>query len=107
MRRFHGVVVLAPPRAAGWAATHDLYDIVRNEPYEPWIVAQKLHEMGIPAGTDVGYIGAGTDAYWAHLAGVRIIVEIPRTDQPRFIAADTARGEGVLALCAPLGARTS
>ena len=105
MKRFHAVVVLAPALAAGWAATHDLYGIVRNEPYEPWIVAQKLHEMGIPAGTDVGYIGAGTDAYWAHLAGVRIIVEIPRTDQPRFIAADTARRQEVLALFTSVGAR--
>ncbi len=105
MKRFHLVVVLAPALAAGWAATHDLYDVVRNEPYEPWVVAQKLHEMGIPAGTDVGYIGAGTDAYWAHLAGVRIIVEIPRTEQPRFIAADTARRQEVLALFTSVGAR--
>ncbi len=104
MKRFHLVVVLAPALAAGWAATHDLYDVVRNEPYEPWVVAQKLHEMGIPAGTDVGYIGTGTDAYWAHLAGVRIIVEIPRTEQPRFIAADTARRQEVLALFTSVGA---
>ncbi len=104
MKRFHLVVVLAPALAAGWAATHDLYDLVRNEPYEPWVVAQKLHEMGIPAGTDVGYIGAGTDAYWAHLAGVRIIVEIPRTEQPRFIAADTARRQEVLVLFTSVGA---
>ncbi len=105
MKRFHLVVVLAPALAAGWAVTHDLYDLVRNEPYEPWVVAQKLHEMGIPAGTDVGYIGAGTDAYWAHLAGVRIIVEIPRTEQPRFIAADTARRQEVLALFTSVEAR--
>src|SRR5260370_26722797 len=93
MKRFHLVVVLAPALAAGWAAMHDLYDVVRNEPNEPWVVAQKLHEMGIPAGTDVGHIGAGTDAYWAHLAGVRIIPEIPRIAQPRCIAAATARSQ--------------
>ena len=104
MKRFHLVVVLAPALAAGWAATHDLYDVVRNEPNEPWVVAQKLHEMGIPAGTDVGHIGAGTGAYWAHLAGVRIIVEIPRTEQSRFIAADTARRQEVLALFTSVGA---
>ena len=104
MKRFHLVVVLAPALAAGWAATHDLYEVVRNEAYEPWVVAQKLPEMGIPAGTDVGYIGTGTDAYWAHLAGVRIIVEIPRTEAPRFIAADTARKQEVLALFSSVGA---
>ena len=95
---------LAPAIAAGWAAAHDLYDVVRNEPYEPWVVAQELHEMGIPAGANVGYIGAGTDAYWAHLAGVRIIVEIPRTEQARFIAADVVRRQEVLELFTSVGA---
>jgi len=101
MKRFHLVVVLAPALAAGWAATHDLYDLVRNEPYEPWVVAQKLHEMGIPAGTDVGYIGAGTDAYWAHLAGVRIIVEIR---EPSSLASSLRiRREGrKFSCCSPL-----
>jgi hypothetical protein len=105
VRRFHFVVVLAPALAAGWAATHDLYDAVRNEPYEPRVVAQELHEMGIPAGTDVGTIGTGTDAYWAHLAGVRIIAEIPKTEQPRFIAADATRRQEVLVLFTSVGAR--
>jgi len=104
VRRFHLVVVMAPVLAAGWAAMHDLYDIVRNEPYEPWVVAQQLHAMGISSGTGVGYIGPGLDAYWAHLAGVRIIVEIPNIEQPRFIAADAARRQEVLALFTSVGA---
>ena len=104
VRRFHLVVVMAPVLAAGWAAMHDLYDIVRNEPYEPWVVAQQLHAMGISSGTGVGYIGTGLDAYWAHLAGVRIIVEIPNIEQPRFIAADAARRQEVLALFTSVGA---
>ncbi|HYL86177.1 MAG TPA: hypothetical protein VE263_18275 [Candidatus Angelobacter sp.] len=106
VRRFQFVVVLAPALAAGWAATHDLYDAGRNGPYEPWVVAQKLHDVGIPAGTDVGYIGTGTDAYWAHLAGVRIVAEIPGVEQARFIAADTARRQQVLGLFVSVGART-
>src|SRR5256886_17333622 len=74
-----------------WAVGRDLYAAIRNRPYEPWVVAQQLHAMGIPPGTDVGYIGTGLDAYWAHLAGVRIIVEIPDIEQARFVAADAAR----------------
>jgi len=61
--------------------------------------------MGIPPGTDFGYIGTGLDAYWAHLAGVRIIVEIPDAQQSRFIGADAARRQKVLALLSSSGAK--
>jgi hypothetical protein len=44
-------------------------------------------------------------AYWAHLAGVRIIAEIPDKEQPRFVAADAARRQQVLALFSSAGAR--
>jgi hypothetical protein len=105
LRRFHVVAILAPALAVAWAAASDLYDVIRNRPYEPWVVAQQLHAMGIAAGTDMGYIGTGGDAYWAHLAGVRIIVEVPYTELPRFIAADAARRQQVLALFSSVGAR--
>jgi hypothetical protein len=105
VRRFHLVVILAPAIAIGWAAGRDIYDVARNKPYEPWIVAQQLHEMGIPAGTDVGYIGTGLDAYWAHLAGVRIIVEIPDEQQSRFIGANAARRQQVLTLFSSAGGK--
>lgn len=105
VRRFHIIVVLAPALAVGWAVARDLYDVVRNKSYEPWVVAQRLHEMGIPPGTDFGYIGTGLDAYWAHLAGVRIIVEIPDAQQSRFIGADAARRQKVLALLSSSGAK--
>jgi hypothetical protein len=105
LRCFHLVIILAPALAVGWAVARDLYDVIRNKPYEPWVVAQQLHAMGIPPGTDVGYIGTGLGAYWAHLAGVRIIVEIPNIEQPRFVAADAARRQQVLALFSSVGAR--
>ena len=105
LRRFHLVIILGPALAVGWAVARDLYDVIRNKPYEPWVVAQQLHAMGIPPGTDVGYIGTGLGAYWAHLAGVRIIVEIPNIEQPRFVAADAARRQQVLALFSSVGAR--
>jgi hypothetical protein len=89
--------------AITWAVGRDLQDVIRNQPYEPWVVAQRLHEMGIAPGTDVGYIGTGLDSYWAHLAGVRIIAEIPDGEQPRFVAADAARRQQVLALFSSAG----
>jgi hypothetical protein len=105
VRRFLGVVILAPALAVAWAVGRDLYDVVRNKPYEPWVVAQRLHEMGIPPGTDVGYIGTGLNAYWAHLAGMRIIVEIPDDQQSRFMGANAARRQQVLALFTSIGAK--
>ena len=105
VRRFHFVIILAPALAIAWAAGRDLYDVARNKPFEPWVVAQRLHEMGIPPGTDVGYIGTGLDAYWAHLAGVRIIVEIPDEQQSRFIRAGATRRQQVLALFSSVGAK--
>jgi hypothetical protein len=61
--------------------------------------------MGIAPGTDMGSLGSGGDAYWGHLAGVRIVVEISYTDLPRFVAADAARRQQVLALFSSVGAR--
>lgn len=69
VRRFQFAIMLAPALAIAWAAGRDIYDVARNKPYELWVVAQRLHEMGISPGTDVGYIGTGLNAYWAHLAG--------------------------------------
>ena len=105
VRRFHLVIVLAPALAIAWAAGRDLNTVVRHKPYEPWVVAQRLNEMGISPGTDVGYIGTGLDAYWAHLAGVRIVVEIPDEQEPRFIRAGAARRQQVLALFSSAGAK--
>ena len=52
--------------------------------------------MGIPPGARVGSIGTGLSAYWAHLAGVQIIAEVPERDQTSFSSADPARKEEAL-----------
>jgi hypothetical protein len=105
LRRFQFVVILAPALTVAGAAAIDLFDVIQNKPYEPWVVAQQLHTMGISTGADVGFIGTGLEAYWAHLAGVRIITEIPPGEQQRFVASDAARRQQVLALFASAGAK--
>jgi hypothetical protein len=104
-RRMILMTVLVPALAITWALGRDLNDVTGNKPYEPWLVAQRLHDTGIAPGTDVGYIGTGTDAYWAHLAGVRIIAEIPDKEQAHFVAADAVRRQQILALFISVGAR--
>jgi hypothetical protein len=103
--RFHLVMILAPALAVAWAVSRDLFDVIANKPYEPWVVAQELHNMGIPQGTEVGVIGSAGDIYWAHLGGMRIIAEIPEKEDLRFIAADGARKQRVLALFTSIGAK--
>lgn len=105
LKRSQLVIVLAPALAVGWAAVQDVVEVVRNRPYEPWVVSQEIHRMGIPAGMEVGYIGTGLDAYWAHLASVRIIAEVPDGEEPRYVAADAARRRQVLALFSSVGAK--
>jgi hypothetical protein len=96
---------LVPALAITWALGRDLSDVTGNKPFEPWVVAQLLYDMGVAPGTEIGYIGTGTDAYWAHLAGVRITAEIPDNEQAYFVAADAARRQQILALFISVGAR--
>jgi len=84
-------VILALAAATAWLAARDLRDGIANRRYEPWEVAVGLHELGVPPGTQVGAIGLGVGNYWAHLAGVRIIAEIPERGQASFLAADAAK----------------
>jgi hypothetical protein len=105
VRRFHLIMVLAPTIVIAWAVSRDLFDVIANKPYEPWVVAQQLHTMGIPPGTEVGVIGSAGDTYWAHLGGMRIIAEIPEKEDLRFVAADDARRQQVLALFSSVGAK--
>jgi len=105
LRRFYLVIILVPAVATAWAVARDVYDVVRNKPFEHWMVAKRFRELGIASGTDVGYIGTGLDAYWAHLAGVRIILEIPDEQQPRFFGASAARQQQVLDAFSAAGAK--
>jgi hypothetical protein len=97
--------MLAMALAIAWPVTRDLNEVMANKPYEHWEVAVRLQGMGISPGTEVGYIGTGLDAYWAHLAGVRIIAEIPGKDQTRFLAADSVKKREILDKFAEVGAK--
>jgi len=88
--------LVAPAVAIAWPILRDTRTIIRNAPDEQWQVASALPAMGVPSGTPLATIGSGLDAYWAHLAGDRIIAEIPTKDQEQFVAADPARKQSIL-----------
>ena len=87
-----------------WSATTDLKRLAHPEPFVAWEAAQALRAAGIPAGTNVGYIGAGLVTQWPHLAGVRIIAEMPDPGWSRLIALDPASRQSVLQKFADAGA---
>jgi hypothetical protein len=106
LKRSLMAVTLAPALAMVWPVAHDLKDVFTNRSYEPWEVAVGLHEMGIPVGTELASIGTGLSAYWAHLAGVKIIAEISEKDQANFLAADPVKKTEALRKFLELGAKT-
>jgi hypothetical protein len=44
----------------------------------------------------VGYIGTALDAYWAHLAQVRIIAEVPDSERTSFVQASPQQKREVM-----------
>jgi len=96
--------ILAPALAMTWPVTLNLRDIIRNRSYDQQVVAEGFRDMGFSPGTRVGSIGTGLEAYWAHLAEVRIIAEIPEKGKS-FLAVDPLRRREVLDKFLELGAK--
>lgn len=62
--------------------------------HEHWQVAEGLREIGVVPSDKVAFIGDSFRAFWAHLAGVRIVAEIRRDRVASFWEADLKlRGE--------------
>ncbi len=96
--------ILAPALAMTWPVTLNLRDIIRNRSYDQQVVAEGFRDMGFSPGTRVGSIGTGLEAYWAHLAEIRIIAEIPEKGES-FLAVDPLRRREVLNKFLELGAK--
>jgi hypothetical protein len=99
------VMVLALAMAIGWPLLNDIDRAIRNPPYEDAQVARGLHDLGFSPGAQLGYIGSGGDAYWAHLAQDRIIAEIPGREQTRFASADSEKKIAILQRFTAVGAQ--
>jgi hypothetical protein len=70
-----------------------------------WQVAQALHAMGVAPGDRVALIGLGRDAFWARLARVRIVSELPRESAEEFWAASDEVRSRALRAFASTGAK--
>jgi hypothetical protein len=96
-------ITLAPAAAIACAVLADTKDVIAPRPFEKWQVAQALQQRRISPSSWVGYVGTGLDAYWAHLAQVRIIAEVPERDESSFLHANSLQKEHVLETFASLG----
>ncbi|MCK4261032.1 MAG: hypothetical protein KAX49_18800 [Halanaerobiales bacterium] len=68
-------------------------------------VASALKQMGVEPGDKVAFIGHSFSAYWARLARVRIVAEIPSRDVVNFWAADHLIKSRVIKTFAGTGAK--
>ncbi len=91
-------------------------DAIRSLPYpqnsssQTWAlkdqnVAAELNKFGMREKDKVAFIGDSVPVYWAHLAKVRIVAEIPAEDVDRFYESDEARRESILKAFASTGAK--
>jgi hypothetical protein len=88
-----------------WLAGRSAYRAVHPEPFVNLLVAEGLHNEGIQPGDRVASIGDSLNGYWAHLAGARIIAEIPLAEIADFSEADTDRQIGVMSVFSRAGAK--
>ncbi len=62
---------------------------INSAPHEAWQVAEELKQMGISAGDKVAFIGRSGSSYWARLARVQIVADIPQEEKYTFLEADS------------------
>ncbi len=71
------------------SAGHDLLLVLRPPAHVAWEVADGLQGMGVQPGDKVASIGTTIFAYWARLARVTIVAEIPPQGVKEFWAASS------------------
>lgn len=92
------------------SAFFDVAAARRNSPVD-WEVAQALHQKGVQAGDKVGMIRDETpsspwfDYYWARLARIQIIAEIPPEEVDTFWASSPAVQDGAIKAFSKAGAK--
>ena len=79
-----------------------------NDKTTQWQIAEELHALGVKPGDEVGIISqyvAGFESYWAHLAGVRIVAELPSNEINTYWFSDDNTKKSVLKTFEKVGVR--
>jgi hypothetical protein len=73
-----------------WSMTHAAFRAVSKSEFVAADVVAALREAGVQSGDPVAVIGnPPTSGYWAHLAGIKIVEEIPDEEIPNFLSANS------------------
>ena len=99
------VQVGAPPALRGAQALPCALRGGNPRPHVQWHVAQELHRLGVQEGDKVAAIGHSLCAFWARLARLRIVAEIPLGSVPDFWAAAPSVKVDVVKAFAGTGAK--
>jgi len=73
--------------------------------HSDWKVAKYLQDAGLRAGDRVGGVGWTYSAYWARMARLRIVAEVPSEGAKEFWSLETARRAVVMQLFRDVGAK--
>ena len=73
--------------------------------YTNWKVAKYLHDAGLRAGDPVGAVGWTYSAYWARMARVHVIAEVPAEGETAFWSSGAAKRALVMQLFRDVGAK--
>ena len=79
-----------------------------SEEHVQWQIAEGLRESGLKSGDEIGIISqhvAGFGSYWAYLAGVRIVAELPPGEVNKYWFAGDETKNNVLKIFKKAGVR--
>lgn len=73
--------------------------------HRSWHRARALQDLGLPPGAPIAVVGGGFDAYWARLADLRIVAEVPRRSAAEFWSSSDEERSRVYRAFSGVGAR--
>jgi hypothetical protein len=89
-----------------WSVGHDVVRLVSSRDFPSWDIAKGLHDAGIAPGDRIACIGESPgDHYWARLAGVTIVAEVPKDGILSFVLASPEGKAATLRALGRSGAR--
>jgi 4-amino-4-deoxy-L-arabinose transferase-like glycosyltransferase len=99
-------VVLLLSFQGTWAVGHAAARINLQRDFPAWTVAGELQHAGIRPGDRVAAIGNTiADHYWAHVAGVTIVAEVPEDGVSIFLSSGPERRMETMGVLAQSGAK--
>jgi hypothetical protein len=93
---------LAPAQATSGGVW---YDVGISGPAAQLPAARGLSELGLRPGDPVAFVGYSYYSYWARLAGLRIVAEIPSSETHWFWQADPEARRGIVSTLFSAGPR--